>query len=766
MNPARAVASLPRRRRFEVRGAVQGVGFRPWVYREATERGLCGWVLNDARGLFVEVEGPEPSIEAFERDLRAGGPPNSRIESVAAAWVDVEGASEFAIRESDGAGTRTVAVLPDLATCPDCLEEVLDPAQRRAGYAFTNCTRCGPRFTIVRELPYDRPRTSMAGFGLCADCRREYDDPADRRFHAQPVACPACGPTLTLRDAEGNALAEGDAAVARAAAMLRDGKVVAAKGLGGFQLLCDARDERAVGRLRERKRREEKPFATMAADVAAARELVVVDPAAQAALASAAAPILLLGRREPAGVAPNVAPGMATLGVMLPATPMHHLLLRAFGGPVVATSGNLSDEPICIDEGEALERLAGIADAFLVHDRPIVRHADDSVAWVLRGEARVLRRARGYAPLPVSVPGSLPAVLAVGAHQKNAVALSLGPRVFLGQHVGDLDSPQAIGAFERCADDFLRLWDLRPDAIACDLHPDYASSRWAREAAADSGILAGVPVIAVQHHHAHLVSCLAENGIDGSALGVVWDGTGLGDDGTIWGGEFLLGDAAGYRRVAALRPFPLPGGDAAAREPRRVAFALLWSLDRAGVPAAGGFTEGERRLLARQLERGLNAPSTSSMGRLFDGIASLAGIRHHGAFEGQAAMLLEAAATEVGATPYPFPVVRGPSRLELDWRPLVSEVARDAAAGVGPRGIASRFHAALCRAIVEVARAAAVPRVALTGGCFQNRTLAERSARALEAEGFDVLLHRHVPPNDGGIALGQAVVAARRLQEA
>jgi hydrogenase maturation protein HypF len=606
----------------------------------------------------------------------------------------------------------------------------------------------------------------MAGFALCPDCRREYDDPADRRFHAQPVACPVCGPMLTLRDGEGNTLAVGEGAVAEAAAILRDGKIVAAKGLGGFQLLCDARDEGAVGRLRDRKRREEKPFALMVADVESVRGLAVTDAAAEAEIESAAAPILLLRRRESARVAPNVAPGMATLGVMLPATPMHHLLLRAFDGPVVATSGNASDEPICTDENEALGRLAGIADAFLVHDRPIVRHADDSVAWVLRGQARVLRRARGYAPLPVSVPGSLPAVLAVGAHQKNAVALALGPRVFLGQHVGDLDTPQARAAFERCADDFLRLWDLRPDAVACDLHPDYASTRWAREAAEASGRLPAVPVVAVQHHHAHLASCLAENGVTGRALGVVWDGTGLGDDGTIWGGEFLVGDAAGYRRVAALRPFPLPGGDAAAREPRRVAFALLWVLGGGAIPVLPGFDDAERRVIAQQLERGVLTPQTSSMGRLFDAVAALAGIRLRCAFEGQAAMLLEAAATDVDAKPYPLPVVRGPARLELDWRPLVAEAAHDAARGAAARVVASRFHAALVGAIVEVARATAEPRVALTGGCFQNRTLVERAARALEAEGFDVLLHRHVPPNDGGIALGQAVVAARRLQEA
>ena len=765
MTRAPAAAPVSRRRRFEVCGAVQGVGFRPWVYREATLRGLSGWVQNDARGLFVEVEGPASAIEAFERDLNAGGPPHARIESIAATWVEVDGGSAFSIRPSGQVGTKTVAVLADLATCPDCLDEVLDPAGRRHRYAFTNCTRCGPRFTIVRELPYDRPRTTMAAFALCPDCRREYEDPADRRFHAQPVACPACGPTLVLRDADGRALAAGGGAIDAAAGALRDGRIVAVKGLGGFQLLCDAADEGVVGRLRERKRREEKPFALMARDLDAVRELAETDAAAEAALAGAAAPILLLRRNASARVARNVAPGMTTLGVMLPATPMHHLLLRAYEAPVVATSGNLSDEPICTEENEALDRLRGIADVFLVHDRPIARHADDSVAWVLRGETRVLRRARGFAPLPVAVPSSLPAVLAVGAHQKNAVALALGPRVFLGQHVGDLDTPQALAAFERCADDFLRLWDVRPEAIACDLHPDYASSRWAREAATPAGRLPSVPVFAVQHHHAHLASCLAENGVDGRALGVVWDGTGLGDDGTIWGGEFLLGDAAGYRRVASLRPFPLPGGDAAAREPRRVAFALLWALGAPAPPTITDFTEAERRLLTRQLERGLHTPTTSSMGRLFDAVAALAGIRQRSAFEGQAAMLLESAATDVASPPYALPVVSGDGRLELDWRPLVAEIVRDVAAGAEARVVASRFHAALVAAIVEVARAVAEPRVALTGGCFQNRTLAERAARALEAEGFEILLHKHVPPNDGGLALGQAVVAARRLQE-
>jgi len=745
-----------------VRGAVQGVGFRPFVYRLAADLDLSGWVLNDVRGVELEVEGPRPSLETFLARLTSEAPPLARVREVDSSWAAATGGTGFEIRYSHVGGRKTVLVLPDVATCGDCRAEVLDPAQRRYRYPFTNCTACGPRFTIVRELPYDRPATTMAGFPLCVACRAEYDDPRDRRFHAQPIACPACGPRLALRDPSGGTLAREDDALRRAAEALGDGRIVAVKGLGGFHLMCDALDDAVVRRLRQRKRRLEKPLALMARDLGAARELCDVPEDAARLLASAEAPIVLLARREGARVAPSVAPGRPDLGVMLAATPLHHLLLADVGGPLVATSGNLHEEPICIDEGEAVERLGGLADLLLVHDRPIERHADDSVARAIRGEARLLRRARGYAPLPVFVPRELPTILAVGGHLKSTVALALGRQVFLSQHLGDLETPQARAAFERALADLLRLYGATPVAVAHDLHPGYVSTAWA--------LASGLPAIGVQHHHAHLAACLAENGVEGRALGVTWDGTGYGTDGTIWGGEHLLGSASGFTRVAHLRPFRLPGGDAAVREPRRSALALLWerlgeeALSREDLAPVRSFTAAERGVLGRMLERGLNAPVTTSAGRLFDGVAALLGLHPVASHEGQAAMALETLAAEGGeAGSYPLPLVEpagGAGALVLDWGPLLDALLADLVRGAQPAVIAARFHAALADGIVAVAKRVGEPRVALTGGCFQNRLLTERAADGLEAAGFEVLLHRLVPAGDGGISLGQAMVAA------
>jgi hydrogenase maturation protein HypF len=793
-----APAAPARRLRLTVKGAVQGVGFRPFVYRLARELGLAGWVLNDGRGVFIEVEGPLPDLEDFLGRLEAESPPQAVLQAVEPSWHAAVGYCDFEIRESAGRGVKTAAVLPDLAACPACLAEVLDPADRRYRYPFTNCTHCGPRFSIVEALPYDRPHTTMRRFALCPECRREYEDPGDRRFHAQPVACPRCGPRLALWDRQGAVLAAGDEALLAAAAALGRGEVVAVKGLGGFQLMVDAADDAAVERLRQRKRRPAKPLALMAPDLAAVRRLCAVSPAEETLLASPEAPIVLLSRRPAAAgeagarVSDAVAPGNPRLGVMLPYTPLHHLLLAAVGRPVVATSGNLSDEPIATDEVEALSRLGAIADLFLVHDRPIARHADDGVAWVVAGEGRVLRRARGQAPLPLVVPRPLPTVLAVGAHLKNAVALSLGEQVFVSQHVGDMETPEAQAAFERVIGDFLRLYEARPVALAHDLHPDYASTRWAREAAMSDGsgiakgwraVLAGLPLVAVQHHHAHLAACLADNGAAGRALGVTWDGTGYGGDGTVWGGEFLLGDAGGFRRVAHLRPFRLPGGEAAVREPRRTALALLWelygeeALARGELAPVASLPAAARRLLPRMLERGLNAPPTTSAGRLFDGVAALLDLGQEVSFEGQAAMALEFAAEEGVEGAYPFPVspgaavagegaggaAGGPPPVVLDWGPLVEAILEDLRRRRPPGLIAARFHNALVEAIVRVACALGEPRVALTGGCFQNRRLTEGAAAALGRAGFEVLLHRRVPPGDGGICLGQIVVAAARF---
>jgi len=748
------------------------VGFRPFVFRLAGELALPGWVLNDARGVFLEVEGPRETLERFHERIVSEHPPRAIVQGVEAAWLPPAGFTAFEIRHSNEAGVKTALVLPDLATCPECLAEVLDPAERRHGYPFTNCTNCGPRFTILRELPYDRPNTTMLGFILCPVCRAEYQEPRDRRFHAQPIACPSCGPALELWDADGVTLASRETAIVAAARALAEGRIVAVKGLGGFHLLCDARDGAAVARLRERKLRLGKPLALMVRDLGQARELCEVSDLAGEQLASVESPILLLPRRASAPVAAEVAPGNPYLGVMLPATPLHHLLLRACGFPLVATSGNLSDEPICTNEYRALSRLGAIADLFLVHDRAIERHVDDSVAWITVGRTRLLRRARGWAPLPVTLERELPVILAVGAHLKNTVALSVGRQVFISQHIGDLETEEAMSAFERVIADFQRLYAVRPVAIAHDLHPDYLSTRWARARAGAGG---GARLIGVQHHHAHLVSCLAENGVEGRALGVTWDGTGYGTDGTVWGGEFLLGDAAGFERVAHLRPFRLPGGEAAVREPRRAALGLLWeahgeaALAGSGPGVVGLFDDTELRIMSRMLERGLNCPVTSSMGRLFDAVAALVGLHPSVTFEGEAAMALEwlADPAEPGAYPVdslPGPVLAGARpALLLDWGPLLEAVLEDVRRGVPRSVIAARFHNGLVSAAVSVAGAVGEERVALSGGCFQNRLLTERLAAALERAGHTVLLHAQVPPNDGGVSLGQIVVAAARL---
>lgn len=804
------------RLKIEIHGAVQGVGFRPFVYRLATELALTGWIINDTSGVFIEVEGPAPELSRFLDRLPAERPPRSIIHTLDSDWLDPVGYTQFEIRHSDSRGVKTALVLPDIATCPNCLAEVLEPADRRYHYPFTNCTNCGPRFSIIQALPYDRPNTTMHHFNMCPACQAEYDNPLDRRFHAQPNACSVCGPQLDLRftiddlrlNNSSDKLKVGDPksqigneeALRQTAAALRAGRIVAVKGLGGFHLMVDAANPEAVGRLRERKPRRDKPLAVMAPNLEQIRQLCRVSAQAEAMLTSPEAPIVLLPQLSGAPVAENVAPGNPNLGVMLPYTPLHHLLLEEIGRPVVATSGNLTDEPICIDEKEAIERLGHIADLFLVHNRPIERHVDDSVAWIMAGEPRLLRRARGYAPLPVLVPRPVPAILAVGAHLKNTVALSVERQVFISQHIGDLETAEAMAAFERVIADFLRLYEAAPVAIAHDMHPDYLSTRWTHQ---DSGALISdlalndnpkskienlkskIKLVPVQHHHAHLAACLAENGVEEAALGVIWDGTGYGLDGTIWGGEFLLGDASNFERTAHLRPFKLPGGEAAVREPRRVALALLWelygeaALERVDLAPIRAFAPHQRRLLAQMLERDLNAPLTTSAGRLFDGLAAMLDLHQQVSFEGQAAMALEFAADTAVEEAYPFPILKNegaetgeenlkfsphPSALILDWAPLVEAVLADLQRGIEPGIISARFHNALVELILAVAEQVAQPRVALSGGCFQNRLLTERAAQRLNRAGFEVLLHRQVPPNDGGISLGQIAVAAAQLK--
>jgi hydrogenase maturation protein HypF len=746
------------RLRVVLRGAVQGVGFRPFVYRLATEMSLVGWVSNSPQGVFVEIEGPPDRLEEFLVRLERERPPRAAVHSLEYAFLPLQDFSGFVIRESDGAGERTVLVLPDIAACPDCLREVLDPGDRRHGYPFANCTNCGPRFSIIRALPYDRRHTTMAGFPMCEACRAEYEAPADRRFHAQPIACPACGPQLALWDPRGAVQAERQDALVAAAAAIRRGEIVAVKGLGGFHLMTDARSEEAVRRLRARKHREEKPLAVMAPALPWVESHCAVSPLEARVLASPESPIVLLRRRAgAAGVATAVAPGNPALGVMLPYTPLHHLLLREVEAPVVATSGNLSDEPICTDEREALDRLAGIADRFLVHDRPIARHVDDSVVRVLLGRELVLRRARGYAPLPIRVARPVRPALGVGAHLKNAVALGIGQDVFVSQHVGDLETVQAFEAFRAATRDLPALYDVRPELVGCDLHPDYLSTRHARAA--------GVPSVPVQHHVAHVLACMAENQLGGPVLGVSWDGTGYGPDGTVWGGELLRVSDRAWERVAHLRTFPLPGGDLAVKEPRRTALGLLFELlgdevfAQHDLAVLRSFRADELRILRQALARGLNCPRTSSAGRLFDAVAAILGLRHTRQFEGQAAMELEWAIGDAATDAcYPF-AVRGEAwPLVLDWGPLIRALLDERALPLG--ALAAKFHNTLVEMIVAAARRLGERDIVLTGGCFQNRYLTERAVTRLRAEGFTPHWHQRVPPNDGGIALGQVVAAA------
>jgi len=751
-----------RRLRVTIRGAVQGVGFRPFVYRLATEMGLRGWVNNSPQGVFIEVEGPNESLETFLLRLQAEKPSLSFIQSLEYSLLEPAGYDGFQITPSKATGERVAVILPDIATCPQCLDELFDANDRRYRYPFTNCTLCGPRFSIIRSLPYDRANTTMASFAMCPDCRREYEDPSDRRFHAQPDACSVCGPRLALLDAQGILLAGDNDALRQAADALREGRILALKGMGGFQLLVDARNEDAVQRLRERKRREEKPLAVMFPDLLSLRRYATVSPLEERLLASPESPIVLLERLPDSDIAPSVAPGNPYIGGMLPYTPLHHLLLRDLGFPVVATSGNLHDEPITTEEADAVASIGSVADLFLTHNRPIERHVDDSVARVQLGREMLLRRARGYAPLPIAIKRTLPPLLAVGGHLKNAVAVSRGSEVVVSQHIGDLETPKAHAAFCKVIGDLLSLYEVRPLAVAHDKHPDYLSTQWARAS--------GYPLIAVQHHHAHLASCMAENELEGEVLGVTWDGAGYGDDDTLWGGEFLLGDAASYRRVAHFRHFRLPGGEAAIKEPRRSALGLLFEMDGAasfdadqlGTPDGPQLAESEARLLLQMMAKGVNSPVTSSAGRLFDAVAALLGIRPVCSFEGQAAMMVEFLAERGVEDGYPFELRPG-EPLVIDWEPLFRAILRDRERDVAASVISAQFHNTLAEIIVAVAREAGAKRVALTGGVFQNRYLTERAYRRLESEGFRPFTHQRLPPNDGGIALGQIVVAATQI---
>jgi hydrogenase maturation protein HypF len=763
---ARADESVRRRRvRARVRGTVQGVGFRPYVHRLASELGLAGFVLNDERGVLLEVEGDGGSVDAFLARLPAEAPPLATVEHVAAGPLAPTGVQGFAILASERTGEALALVPVDTATCADCLAELRDPADRRFRHPFVTCTNCGPRFTIVRDVPYDRARTTMAGFAMCDRCRAEYTDPADRRFHAEPIACPDCGPVLRLVDAGGAPIA-GDP-VAEAAAALRAGRIMAVKGLGGFHLACRADREGPVLALRERKRREEKPFALMAADLAAARRLVVLEPAEEELLTGPERPIVLARRRKDARVARAVAPRSADLGVMLPSTPLHHLLLDGVGTGLVMTSGNASDEPIAFRDADALERLAGICDLLLLHDRPIHMRADDSIVRAVPGRRPlVLRRARGRVPASIALPAAATRpVLGCGAELKSTFCLAKGVHAWVGQHIGDLRTWEALEAFREGVAHVERLFAVRPEVVAHDLHPDYLSTGYALDRD-------GVEHVAVQHHHAHLAAVLAEHGVCGPAVGAIFDGTGIGPDGTVWGGELLAGDAAGYERAGHLAAVRLPGGDRAAREPWRMACAwLAAALGEAPEPPlalAAAVDPGAWDAVARLACDGgpptPTAPLTTSMGRLFDATAALCGLRARTSYEGQAAAELEAAAAAShDAGSYALPVRETGGGLVLDAGETILAVARDVARGAPPEWVAARFHrgvaAATAAACAALAEARGVATVVLAGGVWQNRVLLAETATALERRGLRVLVPERLPPNDGAISYGQVAVA-------
>ncbi len=780
--------STIQRRRILVQGIVQGVGFRPFVYGQAQRWSLVGFVLNDSQGVTIEVEGNLDALDSFQQALREQAPPLARIDSVATELVPPRHENSFIITHSQNRTERQALISPDSATCDDCLRELFDPHDRRYRYPFINCTNCGPRFTIVQDVPYDREKTTMQVFPMCPACKAEYDDPLNRRFHAQPNACPVCGPQMRLlywRRGVVNCPSplENTDPVAAAAQSLTDGAIIAIKGLGGYHLSCDALNVEAVQRLRQRKHREAKPFALMVPDVETARLLCELSDDEAALLQSHRRPIVLLEQHADCPVAPDVAPSYSSLGVMLPYTPLHHLLLHAFasiigaGRPavLVMTSGNLSDEPIAYRDDDAQQRLASIAEGMLTHNRDIHMRCDDSVTRIAVGGAQFFRRSRGYAPEPVSLASDLPVpLLACGGHLKNTFCLGKGRQAFVSHHIGDLENLETLTSFREGIEHFQRLFDIYPQAIAYDLHPEYLATKYALDA--------DIPQkIGVQHHHAHIASVLAEHGLSEPVIGVAADGTGFGTDGAIWGCEIMAADLTGFERLAHLTYVPLPGGEQAVRQPWRMAAVYLAqaygdAFTEVGaqfisLPFVRQLDRSKWRILSQMITRGINSPLTSSLGRLFDAVAALIGLRGQVLYEGQAAIELEMlAAKDVQAHSYPFTIQRQEQMpATLDVAPMIRAIVNDIQRGLTSSQIASRFHRSiaelLAMASYEARERTGLKRVALSGGVFQNRLLLETLIARLEEMDFQVFINRRVPPNDGGISLGQLAVAAARLQK-
>ena len=754
------------RRRIHVAGIVQGVGFRPYVHRLATERHLAGQIANTSTGVVIEVEGAAEVVDDFVSSLSAQAPPLALVTEIRVVEIDRTGASDFCILPSDPSAAVRTLISPDIATCADCLGELFDPADRRFHYPFINCTNCGPRFSIVRGIPYDRPQTSMSVFPMCPSCLAEYEDPRNRRFHAQPNACWQCGPQLEFCDSRGGRLSVEDP-IAEAVARLRAGDIIAVKGLGGFHLAVDATNSSAVSRLRECKRRIEKPFAVMVSDLETISRYCMLDAEGRDLLCLRQRPIVLLPKKNPCLLADSVAPFNSDLGIFLPYTPIHHLLFRESGlQALVMTSGNLSEEPIAIGNSEAVARLGEIADWFLLHNREILLRCDDSVLRHTGGRTRQIRRSRGFVPVPVFLKREFPPTLAVGGELKNTICLLRGHEAFLSQHIGDLENVEAYKFFQEAVDHFQKILKIRPGIVAYDLHPDYFATRWARK-------LPGIQAVGVQHHHAHIVSCMAENHLEGRVIGFALDGTGYGSDGRIWGGEVLLANYMDFERAAHLAYVPLPGGAAAIREPWRMAVSHLWASfgpDFLELPIPFFQQIPQERVLTvlRMMERHVNSPLTSSCGRLFDAVAALINLRHEVNYEAQAAVELEMCRDEAAAgQPYRFGLGEEGDLLQIDSRPLFRAIVEDMLRGATTGEISQRFHDGLVEALVSIARVlrkrTSLNTVCLSGGTFQNTCLANGLEHQLQSEGFEVYTHSQVPAGDGGISLGQAVVATHRV---
>ncbi len=752
---------MKQRINIQIKGAVQGVGFRPFIYRLADQLNLTGFIVNSTAGVNIEAEGTNDNLIQFIKNIELEKPEHAVIVSFEYSFLDPIGFDKFEIKESNKDGEVSALILPDISTCKDCIKEMLDPNDRRYLYPFINCTNCGPRFSIIEKIPYDRPNTSMKIFDMCEDCQKEYNNPSNRRFHAQPIACPKCGPHLELWDKNGITISKHHDALITAAQLIREGKTLALKGLGGFQLIVDARNDSAVLKLREKKHREEKPFALMLPNVDMAKSFCQISEIEFSMLISPESPIVLLRRKldeqKNNFISTEVAPKNPYLGIMLPYTPLHHLLMRELNFPIVATSGNLSEEPICIDEFEALVRLKNIADYYLVHNRPIVRHVDDSIVKAVNNRRMILRRARGFAPLPLQINNkylsdSDEVILAVGAHLKNTIAVKKGNNVFISQHIGDLSTHESYSTFKKTIKDFEEIYFAKPQIIISDIHPEYLSTKYARTR--------NISLREVQHHYAHIAACRIENEIEGEALGVSWDGTGYGLDKTIWGGEFFYSSNSNFKHIAQFRKFILPGGEVAIKEPKRTACGLLFEIygeefvNHFPESLVDKFSSKELSIIKKLLSQKINSPQTSSVGRVFDAVSSLLNICQISNYEGQAAMQLEFSADKLENGDYLFNLLEK-EIIIIDWQPMIENILSDAYKNISSSIIAARFHNTLAKIILQTAKKFNLKKIILSGGCFQNTLLTEKTIKLLEENNFEVYWHQRIPPNDGGISAGQ-----------